>query len=250
MHVSAVAAAIIALVLAVDASAQQDARQDALVSGADEAADPSASLIADLIAEHASAELGRVESYLAFRPRFETLAEAHRGTDAEVQAQLWLLKNTWWLREGGEMESTALPIAEDLLARHADSPRLDMLIEQQYVFTKEQREELFTRVLELSPHRAVQAAAHYGLAKLSPARGDDGEPNAHFARLLDEYADARWRQTTYGRIADAHVSPFTAEQLGVGELAPEIEGVDQDGKPMKLSDHRGKVVLLDFWGDW
>ena len=27
-------------------------------------------------------------------------------------------------------------------------------------------------------------------------------------------------------------------------------GEDLDGTPMKLSDYRGKVVVLDFWGDW
>ena len=30
----------------------------------------------------------------------------------------------------------------------------------------------------------------------------------------------------------------------------EIEGVDLDGVPFRLSDYRGKVVFLDFWGDW
>ncbi|HMC67040.1 MAG TPA: TlpA disulfide reductase family protein [Gemmataceae bacterium] len=35
-----------------------------------------------------------------------------------------------------------------------------------------------------------------------------------------------------------------------GDTAPDIEGVDIDGKPLKLSDYRGKVVLLDFWADW
>jgi hypothetical protein len=38
--------------------------------------------------------------------------------------------------------------------------------------------------------------------------------------------------------------------LDIGNLAPEIEGVDLDGVPFKLSDYRGKVVLLDFWGHW
>jgi cytochrome oxidase Cu insertion factor (SCO1/SenC/PrrC family) len=38
--------------------------------------------------------------------------------------------------------------------------------------------------------------------------------------------------------------------LGRGKPAPEITGEDQDGKPMKLSDFRGKVVLLDFWAGW
>jgi cytochrome oxidase Cu insertion factor (SCO1/SenC/PrrC family) len=35
--------------------------------------------------------------------------------------------------------------------------------------------------------------------------------------------------------------------LTFGNLAPEIEGQDADGKSFKLSDYRGKVVLLDFW---
>jgi hypothetical protein len=36
----------------------------------------------------------------------------------------------------------------------------------------------------------------------------------------------------------------------VGQVAPEIEGVDLGGVPFKLSDYRGKVVVLDFWGNW
>ena len=36
----------------------------------------------------------------------------------------------------------------------------------------------------------------------------------------------------------------------VGNLAPEINGKDMDGVAFKLSDYRGKVVMLDFWGDW
>jgi predicted Zn finger-like uncharacterized protein len=38
--------------------------------------------------------------------------------------------------------------------------------------------------------------------------------------------------------------------LNVGNEAPEIEAEDLDGETFKLSDYRGKVVLLDFWGDW
>ena len=38
--------------------------------------------------------------------------------------------------------------------------------------------------------------------------------------------------------------------LEVGDMAPEIIGEDIDGKRFKLSDYRGKVVMLDFWGDW
>jgi cytochrome oxidase Cu insertion factor (SCO1/SenC/PrrC family) len=33
----------------------------------------------------------------------------------------------------------------------------------------------------------------------------------------------------------------------VNQSAPDVTGVDQDGKAFKLSDYRGKVVMLDFW---
>ncbi|MFL5242161.1 MAG: hypothetical protein ACJ8FY_08635 [Gemmataceae bacterium] len=36
----------------------------------------------------------------------------------------------------------------------------------------------------------------------------------------------------------------------VGNLAREIEGEDIDRKKFKLSDYKGKVILLDFWGFW
>ena len=36
----------------------------------------------------------------------------------------------------------------------------------------------------------------------------------------------------------------------VGQMAPDITGEDIDGVAFALSDYRGKVVMLDFWGDW
>lgn len=36
----------------------------------------------------------------------------------------------------------------------------------------------------------------------------------------------------------------------IGKPAPEIVGIDADGKQFRLSDYRGKVVLLDFWASW
>ena len=40
------------------------------------------------------------------------------------------------------------------------------------------------------------------------------------------------------------------ESFGIGSDAPDIEGQDLDDVAFKLSDYRGKVVFLDFWGDW
>lgn len=42
------------------------------------------------------------------------------------------------------------------------------------------------------------------------------------------------------------------KRLGVfaGSEAPEFEARTLDGKTVKLSDLRGKVVLIDFWATW
>lgn len=41
-----------------------------------------------------------------------------------------------------------------------------------------------------------------------------------------------------------------ASKVAVGAIAPDLEFPDPDGKMRKLSDLRGKVVLLDFWASW
>ena len=38
--------------------------------------------------------------------------------------------------------------------------------------------------------------------------------------------------------------------LKVGGIAPEIDASDLEGKRLKLSDYRGKVIMLVFWGSW
>jgi len=43
---------------------------------------------------------------------------------------------------------------------------------------------------------------------------------------------------------------YKVTHLVVGCEAPEIEGVDHDGEKFRLSEYRGKVVLLPFWGYW
>jgi peroxiredoxin len=40
------------------------------------------------------------------------------------------------------------------------------------------------------------------------------------------------------------------KHLNVGDLAPDFSTKTLDGQPLKLSDFKGKYVLLDFWATW
>ena len=74
-----------------------------------------------------------------------------------------------------------------------------------------------------------------------------------YDRVLTEFADIKLnagtkRETTLGKQASGALHEL--RDLAVGKTTPEIEGVDLDSVAFKLSDYRGKVVLLDFWGNW
>ena len=69
------------------------------------------------------------------------------------------------------------------------------------------------------------------------------------AGLTQEYADLEDRAgRSYAALAEGIL--FSRKHLQVGMTVPEIEAADTQGVSFKLSDYRGKVVLLDFWGNW
>jgi thiol-disulfide isomerase/thioredoxin len=83
------------------------------------------------------------------------------------------------------------------------------------------------------------------------------EREALLARVICEFGDIplvpKWAKVKPdGRTLSDYARPKleAIRSLAVGKVAPEIEGQDIDGKPMKLSDYRGKVVVLSFWGTW
>lgn len=48
----------------------------------------------------------------------------------------------------------------------------------------------------------------------------------------------------------AEAAPDNLPGLRVGEKAPDFELMTLDGKTVKLSDYRGKKVILNFWATW
>lgn len=118
---------------------------------------------------------------------------------------------------------------------------------------------------EKNPDRVARGQAVMALARLAKVRADAAEfqkssdadrlaaeAAKQYEALLKEYGDSprliREKAGTIGEFAKAEL--FEIRNLRIGKPAPDIEAEDTDGVKFKLSDYRGKVVVLDFWGHW
>ncbi len=149
--------------------------------------------------------------------------------------------------------------AQRLFSDHADSRAVGPVCP---LLRSPRAEEYLRRVLAHNPYRDVRGTATLALARTLRNRAEGADPadDARRTALLEEARTLFERvagpefaavHTPAGTLADAAGRDlFELRHLTVGRPAPDIEGEDTDGKKFKLSDYRGKVVLLDFWGHW
>jgi hypothetical protein len=226
----------------------------------------------------------RLRSALALR--FVELAERYPEDPIAVDALMravWQVNTTPWPvalvgRDDARIKAFAL-----LQRDHVRSDKLGPVCERiSSGFGKEY--EVFLRaVLEKNPHRDVQAQACLALAhflnnrlqrldlvkdqpqlarELEDLFGRDyleglrrqdrnratKEAEALLERAVRKYGDVKVPGGTVAEKAEAEL--FEIRHLVVGKEAPDIDGLDQDGQRFRLSDYRGKVVLLDFWSEY
>ncbi len=112
-------------------------------------------------------------------------------------------------------------------------------------------EEMMRRVRAESPHRLPY---YEQLLREDPgALARQGEQLLE--RAIAEYGDLPYDPTYLSKV-DKTLAEVARDDLrrlrslAVGQEAPEIDGRDVHGNRIKLSDHRGKVVALVFWGSW
>jgi thiol-disulfide isomerase/thioredoxin len=114
---------------------------------------------------------------------------------------------------------------------------------------------------EKSDNKQVKGAALYARGVALAEQADDADDAKEQAaltekaiKLLEQAAELApdvkisGGKETLGEAARTEITSLKATKID--SPAPDVTGRDLDGKPMKLSSFKGKVVLLDVWATW
>lgn len=181
-----------------------------------------------------------------FAPRFEALAALGEG-----RALVWQLDNIRYIdiavnaRDAKRLEWYGM-----LFDKHAGeawfSAALTQLWSDRKRIEANQLAAWLASACDKNESKEVQAHARYYLAYDDVHSEDEAARKRGFAALeslIAELPDAQWTK-------QAREDLFLLRDRAVGMPAIDFEGKTVDGETFKLSDYRGKVVLLDFWGFW
>ena len=222
--------------------------------------EPASAELAAIELAYDASDLERFDKAAEFKPQYEALVEEYWGTEAALDAKLWLMSETIQVEDEEEKAEAIGEMADAIFERYAKSPHMEKLGPHLSLFTEEQVDRYFGDLRENSPHAGVRAAAILYPAReksnllrrgsLEDTPETRGALEADLQLLIDDYGDVPKASATYGVLADAILNPHSSDALAIGQPAPEIVGVTAEGEEIRLSQFKGKVTVFYFWGDW
>jgi hypothetical protein len=199
---------------------------------------------------------------LAFAPRFLAFAEKN-PSDPSAFESLVLALHTSALQKGPE--TVYAKALAQIRANHITSPEFARVLKEVGGANDDDSQQLLREVLAKNTDHKIQASACKTLAAGLENAAKIADPIKNDPELRKLAEKQQGKEAVEKLIAEAdhkrkeagELTKTLGEKFGdvfseptVGKPAPEIEGEDADSKTFKLSDYRGKVVLLDFWGNW
>jgi len=188
---------------------------------------------------------------LSRRPDYGTYLEKLAGWADETGGEDAALYLSKLVEISGFQGDQAMAAMDRLVADHAASSAWaglgNVFSYFPRIFGPERADEIFT-ALEANPSPDVQGWLALGryTSTIEEADRDSEEYKVARAAVLAAAEKAK----DAGLKGDLQGLVDLREKLGVGATAPDIAGIDLDGVEFKMSDYKGKVVFLDFWGDW
>jgi hypothetical protein len=174
----------------------------------------------------------------------------HLDHPKAVPLLMWVCSATLYSGNIPEQAKLYDSTVDLLIEKFADRPELAPLTSYLPQDTNPAWAEKHLRTLmEKNSSDEVKGDAKFGLASLLKNKDEASQPEAE--KLLEAVL------VDYEKIpAKKQLLPQIKNELndikvrGIGKPVPEIAGNDLDEKDFKLSDYKGKVVLIDFWGFW
>lgn len=194
------------------------------------------------------ADAPRAEHYA---PRLMKIVEANPADPGAVRALCWLATQANGTPESGKA-------VELIGTRYAGSAGVWEAAQQLYRTPRPQAEPVLRAIIKANTHEQDRCAAMQALATVLFNASENvntpaGKADRDEAKQLFQDIVANYPQTTVNGFKPADQSAavlFEMENLAIGCTVPEIEGKDVNGDKFKLSDYRGKNVLIVFWGSW
>ncbi len=184
-----------------------------------------------------------------FFARFRAIAKDESAIKADRGlAKLWCLQN---IGDSGvnwkDPAAVAGKLAIDLFQNYADQPWLQQIPVSFRMLgwqSPKGAAKALGNMVEFAPTDWLKVSCRIQQATILADRLEDAD--AALA-ILDKVA----KDFESTRITDdAAKLRRRIANLRIGGVAPEFSGKDVDGNTIKLSDYKGKVIFLDFWGFW
>jgi S1-C subfamily serine protease/thiol-disulfide isomerase/thioredoxin len=190
---------------------------------------------------------------LDFLPKFYQFADQQRGKPSALYAMQAIFQVAALPDVPKTCNPTLKSAADRLTADYRNDERLVPLVTGLIASPLSESTALCRRIGDESENHRVQGFALYSFAAnlqvhADPQAPPNSEMIAVFERIAKDFHDVEVGETDLASLADRTL--FDIKNLAVGRTAQNIVGKDADDVELKLSDYRGKVVVLDFWVDW
>ena len=176
-----------------------------------------------------------------YAARMVAVASARPDDSASVDAAAWAVSYTF----NGAAHDAALKLLSE---RYAANGKITEAVQRLAYSQSPAAADALRKIVETNPNPTIKGYAAFALGQNLVNHDKSAEAQKVFEDVVAKYGDVKGGRGTLAEAAKGQLHEI--RDLAVGKVAPEIEGKDVDGHPLKLSDYRGKVVVLDFWGDW